>query len=719
MAFDNYLYPVARRDEIVDNYHGNMVTDPYRWLENPNSPERMEFVERQNAITQPYLENFNDRQKIKSRLRQLMNFPCYSCSLRRGDRYYFSKSSGLQNRSVLYVQDGLYGEAKVFLDPNELSKDGSMVLTQPAFSEDGKTMCYGLSKSGSDWTTIHFRDTETGLDYPEVLEKVKISPLTWSHDNKGIFYAMCLEKQGKVAIKYQQLYYHRVNTPRSEDVLVVQFLDDPCIMIDAVVCHCGNYLIVLPLYGKGNMVFFAKIGSLPDGPRGPLPLTQIVHKMESGYEYVTNVGSEFIFRTNKDAPNYRLVSIDLKNPRMDQWRTLVAEHPKDVLKWAVLSNKDKLVVCYFHDVKSVLQIRDLATGDLITQLPLDNGMVSGVLENRKYPELFFEFYSFLTPGVIYMCDLSKPIIEPVLYRKVELKDFDASLYITKQVFYGSKDGTIVPLFIVHKKDLKRDGSSPCLLYGYGGFGKSILPTFHARRLVFMQHFNGVFAVANIRGGGEYGESWHNAGRLFNKQNGLDDFQAAAEYLISARYTSSAHLTIEGGLIGGLLVGACINQRPQLFGAAIVQFGVLDLVHFCKVNSGTACMSEYCNPDDLPQISCYLGLHFRKLLDISPLHNIRVPDEDAPKNLFERPSPMQYPATLLLTADHKEPLHSLKFIAQLQHTLRYQPVQMNPLLIKVQTKAGRGNDKPTTADEIEWDTDILSFIGRSLNIECVF
>ncbi|XP_065336220.1 prolyl endopeptidase-like [Cloeon dipterum] len=706
MAFN---YPVARRDEsVVDDYHGTKITDPYRWLEDPDSSECKEFVEKQNAITQPYLENFNYREQIKSRLTQLMNFPKYSCPSRHGDRYYFYKSSGLQNQGVLYVQDDLYGDADVFFDTNELSEDGTVALTETEFSEDGKTMCYGLSQSGSDWTTIHFRDTEKGRDYPEVLEKVKSSPLAWSHDNKGIFYAMYPEEQGKAdgsetkSTMCQKLFYHRLNTPQSEDVLVAEFPDEPPFIISVDVSHCGNYLFVWPTKeGKNNLVFFAEIGSLPDGPQGLLPLTQIVDKLDSEYEYVTNVGSKFIFQTNKDAPNYRLVTIDLENPNMDQWRTLVAEHPKDVLDWAVLSNKDKLVVHYIHDVTSVLQIRDLATGNLITQLPLDLGKVTSVSENRKYPEFFFSFSSFLTPGVFYMCDMSKPVIEPVLYIKTELKDFDALSYMAEQVFFSSKDGTKVPMFIVRKKDLKKDGSSPCLMYGYGGFNVSLTPCFSAMRLVFLQHFNGVFVFANIRGGGEYGESWHNAGRLLNKQNGMDDFQAAAEYLISEGYTSSPRLTIQGDSNGGLLVAACMNQRPELFGTVISNVGVLDLLRFHKFTIGHTWMSEYGSPDD-PD-------HFPNLLAISPLHNVKVPPkEDVPR---------QYPATLLLTADHDDrvvSLHSLKFIAQLQHTLRNHPSQTNPLLIK----AGHGGGTPI-AKRIAEQTDILSFIGRSLNIQCVF
>ncbi|XP_059480155.1 prolyl endopeptidase isoform X2 [Neocloeon triangulifer] len=717
----DFKYPVPRRDgTVIDEYHGNKIADPYRWLEDPDAEETKKFVDEQNAVTQPYLHSFAAREDIKSRLTQLWNYPKYSCPTRHGDNYFFFKNTGLQNQSVLYIQDSLDGDPRVFLDPNELSEDGTVALSRTRFSEDGKTMCYGISKSGSDWITIHFRDVATGRDYPEVLEKVKFSPMTWTHDNKGVFYARYPEQQGKtdgsetVSNEYQKLYYHRINTPQSEDVLVVEFPNEPKWRIGAEVSDCGNYLLITPQKDcRDNLLYFTDIGSLEDGPRGPLTLHQIVEKFEADYEYVTNVGPECIFRTNKDAPNYRLVSINVENPTMDQWRTLVEEDSKDVLDWATNVHGDKLVVCYIHDVKSVLQLRDLSNGKLIIQLPLDVGTVTGFSGKKKYSEMFYQFASFLTPGVIFRCDLTKPTIQPEVYREIEVKNFDASLYETEQVFYASKDGTKIPMFIVHKKGLKKDGTNPCLLYGYGGFNVSLQPTFSATRLVFIQHFGGVFAIPNIRGGGEYGESWHNSGRLFNKQNGFDDFQAAAEFLIQNGYTSSEKLAIQGGSNGGLLVAACINQRPQLFGAAIAQVGVLDMLRFHKFTIGYAWVSDYGSSDD-PE-------HFKNLLRISPLHNIKIPDGDSACHPLERKGSKQYPATLLLTADHDDrvvPLHSLKFIAELHHTVGNHPAQTNPLLIRVETKAGHGGGKPT-AKQIEESTDILSFIGHSLNIQCIF
>ncbi|CAG9581157.1 unnamed protein product [Danaus chrysippus] len=682
MTFD---YPEARRDEtVVDNYHGTNISDPYRWLEDPDSEETKAFIEAENNITRPFLDSCPVKTDINSRLTELWNYPKYSCPFRRGDRYFFFKNTGLQNQNVLYVQDSLDGEPRVFLDPNTLSEDGTIALSGSRFTEDGSTFAYGLSASGSDWITIHLKDVATGVDYPEVLEKVKFASMSWTKDNKGLFYSRYPEQTGKTdgsetdVNRDQKLCYHRLNTPQEDDVIVVEFPQEPLWRIGAEVSDCGRYLLVSPVRDcRDNLLFFADLSTA--SLTGHLQLTQIVHKFEADYEYITNEGSVCIFRTNKNAPNYRLIKIDLNNPAEENWETLIAEHPTDVLDWASAVDKDKLVIHYIRDVKSVLQLHSMKTGDLMQNFDLGVGSIVGFSGKKEQSEIFYHFMSFLTPGVIYHVDFKKQPYTPTIFREVKVKGFDASQYEAKQVFYTSKDGTRVPMFIVSKKGLPRDGSRPALLYGYGGFNINVQPSFSVTRLVFMQHFEGSVAVPNIRGGGEYGERWHNAGRLLNKQNVFDDFISAGEYLVKEGYTRPGLLAVQGGSNGGLLVAAVSNQRPDLLGAAIVQVGVLDMLRFQKFTIGHAWISDYGSSDN--------KTHFENLLKYSPLHNIQSPDNV---------SRAEYPATLVLTADHDDrvvPLHSLKYIATLQHAVRGTP-QRRPLLARIDTKAGHGGGKPT-------------------------
>lgn len=698
-----FTYPEVKRDDTIkDEYHGFEVKDPYRWLEDPDAEETKKFVDAQNAITRPYIDSYPYREKINKIITGLWDYPKFSAPYRHGKKYFQYRNSGLQNQSVIYVQDDLKSEAKVFLDPNLLSTDGTIALSDSKFSEDGQTFAYGLSESGSDWLEIHFKNVETGEDYPEVLKKVKFTAMTWMHDNKGFFYCAYLNKQGKAdgsetdSNENQKLYYHKLGTPQSEDVVAVEF-EDPQLRIGASVSHCGKYLVLTPIKGcKNNLLYFAKLEEGGD-IKGVLKLQEVVGELKADYQYITNTGSKFIFKTNKDAPNYRLVAIDFAD-LSKEWENLIPEHPKDVIDWAKAVNNGQLILCYLQDVKNVMSLHKLDTGEKIHDFPLDLGTISALSGKHNRSEIFYGFYSFLTPNIIYRADLSDPTIKQEVFQETKVGDFNPSIYDCKQVFYDSKDGTKIPMFLVYKKGLVLDGTNPCLLYGYGGFNITVGPSFSISRLVFVNCFNGVYALANIRGGGEYGDRWHNGGRFDQKQNCFDDFQYAAKYLVENKYTSANKLTIQGGSNGGLLVAACINQAPQLFGAAICQVGVLDMLRFHKFTIGYAWKSDYGSSETEKD--------FKYLYKYSPLHNIIVPRENC-----------QYPATLLLTADHDDrvvPLHSLKFVSELQNKVGRLPQQKNPLMIRIETKAGHGAGKPT-AKVIEEVTDIFSFIAKSLNL----
>ncbi|XP_026463642.1 prolyl endopeptidase-like [Ctenocephalides felis] len=701
-----FQYPEARRDEsIQDNFHGKTVSDPYRWLENPDSNETKDFVDAQNSITRPYIDDYKYRQFIKEKLTNLWNYPKYSVPYKRGTRYFFYKNTGLQNQSVLYKQESLTDEPVVFIDPNILSDDGTTSFARTSFSEDGSKFAYGLSKSGSDWFTAHFKDVETNHDYPDVLERIKFSSLTWTFDNKGIFYSgypqEFKESTGSETniLGHQQLFYHVLGTNQSEDVVVVEFPEEPLWRISTEISDCGRYLFIY-IYKetRDNLVYFCDLKQY-DNITGKLNIISVVKVFEADYHFITNEGSRCIFKTNKDSPNYRLIQIDLEHPEEKNWITLLPEHPADVLDWATCANEDKLVLCYMQDVKNILLLWSIPEKKILSKFPLDVGTVINCSAKKNQSEIFYQFASNVTPPIIYRCDLTEPEIIPTIFRETKLQGFDSSKYKMEQVFYTSKDGTKIPMFICSKKSSPRCGSTPCLLYGYGGFNVSLTPTFSVSRAIFMHCFNGIIAVPNLRGGGEYGEKWHNAGRLHNKQNVFDDFCAAAEYLVQNEYTSANKLTIQGGSNGGLLVGACINQRPELFGAAIAEVGVMDMLRYHKFTIGYAWSSDYGTSDE--------EKHFHNLLSYSPLHNIKTPT-DVNK---------QYPATLVLTADHDDrvvPLHTLKYIATLQHAVRDSPIQQKPLMALISTRAGHGGGKPTTK-VIEEITDIYSFIAKSLGL----
>lgn len=579
-----------------------------------------------------------------------------------------------------------------------------------AFSEDGEYFAYGLSASGSDWVTIKFMKVDGAKELPDVLERVKFTCMAWTHDGKGMFYNSYPQQDGKSdgtetsTNLHQKLCYHVLGTDQSEDILCAEFPDEPKWMGGAELSDDGRYVLLSIWEGCDpvNRLWYCDLQQEPNGITGILKWVKLIDNFEGEYDYVTNEGTVFTFKTNRNSPNYRLINIDFTDPDESKWKVLVPEHEKDVLEWVACVRSNFLVLCYLHDVKNILQLHDLTTGALLKTFPLDVGSVVGYSGRKKDSEIFYQFTSFLSPGVIYHCDLTKEELEPMVFREVTVKGIDAADYQTIQIFYPSKDGTKIPMFIVHKKGIKLDGSHPAFLYGYGGFNISITPNYSVSRLIFVRHMGGVLAVANIRGGGEYGETWHKGGILANKQNCFDDFQCAAEYLIKEGYTSPKRLTINGGSNGGLLVAACANQRPDLFGCVIAQVGVMDMLKFHKFTIGHAWTTDY-GCSDTKQ-------HFEWLLKYSPLHNVKLPEADD----------IQYPSMLLLTADHDDrvvPLHSLKFIATLQYIVGRSRKQSNPLLIHVDTKAGHGAGKPT-AKVIEEVSDMFAFIARCLNIEWI-
>ncbi|XP_062874604.1 prolyl endopeptidase-like [Trichomycterus rosablanca] len=705
MAFQ---YPEARRDEEkIDDYHGVKISDPYWWLEDPDNDETKAFVEEQNKLTMPYLEQCEVRAQFQQRLTELYNYPKYSCPYKRGKRYFYSHNEGLQNQYVLYVQDSLESPASVFFDPNKLSEDGTVALKMGRLSEDCEYFAYGLSSAGSDWVTMKIMKADDLTQLPDVLERVKFSCLAWTHDAKGIFYNCYPLQDGKAdgtettTNLNQKLFYHVIGTQQSEDVLVAEFPDHPKWHSSVIISDDGRYAVLCITEGcePVNQLWYCDLHQLPNGISGLLPWVKVVDNFEAQYSYVTNEGTVFTFRTNLDAPRYCVINVDLQKPETENWSTLIPQHEKDVLGFVQCVNQRYLLVNYVRDVKDVLHLYELSSGRWIRDLPLDVGTVAGLSCKKKHSDFFYKFTSFTTPGIIYHYDLSKPDAEPTIFRQVEVKGVEPSDYQTSQVFYPSKDGTKIPMFLVHARGIEKNGSHPVFLHGYGGFENALQPYYNTANLLFVRHLGGILAVANIRGGGEYGQTWHKAGTLANKQNCFDDFQCAAEFLIKEGYTTASRIAINGASNGGLLVAACVNQRPDLFGCAVAEVGVMDMLKFHKFTIGHAWTTDYGCADDPEQ--------FKWLIRYSPLHNLPQPGTDGPS----------YPAMLLLTADHDDrvvPLHTLKYTATLQHSVGRRASQKRPLLVRVDTRSGHGAGKPTAKAILE-DTHIFSFIAQNLGL----
>ncbi len=679
-------YPKAKKVEQIDDYHGVKVADPYRWLEDSNSPDTKAWIEAQNKITRAYLDAIKEREKIKARLMELWNYEKYSTPFKIGDKYFYLKNDGLQNQSVLYIADSLKDAGRVLLDPNKLSPDGTVALSGFAVSEDGRFLAYGLSSGGSDWQEWRVRDIETGKDLSDVIKWVKFSGVSWTKDGKGFFYSRYPETDEETKLAGQnfhhKLYYHQIGTPQSEDKLIYERPDQKEWGFGGVVTEDGNYLVINVWKGTDtrNLIFYKDLTNFDS------KVVELISEFENDYIFLGNDGKIFYFTTDNNAPRRRIIAIDIEKSNKSNWREIVPQAAETIQNASIVGNY--LIVSYLKDAYTQTKIYNLK-GEFIREVKYPTiGTASGFNGRREDKETFYTFTSFAFPPTIYRYNLETG--ESELFRKPTIK-FNADEIEVKQVFYNSKDGTRVPMFIVHKKGIKLDGNNPTLLYGYGGFNISLTPSFSGPRILWLE-MGGVFAMPNIRGGGEYGDEWHKAGTKLKKQNVFDDFIAAAEWLIKNKYTSPQKLAISGGSNGGLLVGAVLNQRPDLFGAALPAVGVMDMLRFHKFTIGWAWISDYGSPDNPEE--------FKALYAYSPLHNIKKGTE--------------YPAVLITTADHDDrvvPAHSFKYAATLQEA----QAGSAPILIRIETRAGHGAGKPTSK-QIEEQTDIYTFLVKNLGIK---
>lgn len=680
-------YPQTRKTDQQDNYHGTTVKDPYRWLETDTAEEVKSWVEAQNAVTFDYLKKIPFRDKFKTRLTEIFNYERFSAPGRVGEYYFFSKNDGLQNQSVIYYQKGIDGAPMVFLDPNTLTKDGTAAVSILGYSNDHKYAAYGINQSGSDWQTIKVRQIDGAKDLTDELQWVKFSGASWYKD--GFFYSRYptpdkgTELSGKN--EFHQVWYHKLGTPQSQDQLIFEDKTQPLRYYGAAVTEDERYLFIYVSQGTYGSEILYKDLTKPDSK-----LALLFKGFDYEYGVIDNVGSKILVSTNHGAPNNHIVSVDLANysPDMDMtknWKVVVPE-TKSLLEGATTAG-GKLFLNYLQDVSThVYQYTYEGVKELEIPLPAI-GTAGGFGGYRDDKEVFFTFTSFTYPPTIYRYDIATK--KAVEFRGSKVK-FNPNDFVTEQVFYPSKDGTKVPMFIVYKKGLEKNGKNPTLLYAYGGFNANMNPGFSAARLAMLEQ-GAVYALANIRGGGEYGEAWHKAGMLLKKQNVFDDFIAAGEYLVKQNYTSPSYLACQGGSNGGLLIGAVINQRPDLFKVAFPQVGVMDMLRFHKFTVGWGWVVEYGSSDSLA--------HFKNLYGYSPLHNIKQ---------------VNYPATMVTTADHDDrvvPAHSFKYIATLQENQR----GPNPVLIRIDVKAGHGAGKPLSKT-IEEIADIYSFMFYNMGVE---
>ena len=681
-----WVYPSTRRADVVDEYHGVTVADPYRWLEDDNSPETKAWVDAENAVTFGYLRRIPERGAIRARLTKLWNYERYGVPVKQGGRYFFTKNDGLQNQAVLYTLTSLDATPAVLLDPNTLSADGTVALTAYEVSDDGNLMAYGLATAGSDWQEWKVRDVRTGQDLSDHIKWVKFSRASWTKDGRGFFYSRYDEPTEAARLTranyFHKLYHHRLGTPQSDDRLVYERPDHKDWNFYGTVTDDGRYLVIAASQGSArkNRVLYQDL-------RSPgAPVVELLMEFDAEYSFIDNDGPRFWFKTDLGAPRGRVIAIDITRPERSQWKEIIPE-AKDALV-SVGAVNDTFIASYLKDAQSQVRVFAL-DGSPLRELVLPGiGTVGGFWGKRTDTETFYSFTSFTQPGTIYRYEAASGRSE--VFRRPKV-DFDPDLYETRQVFYASRDGTRVPMFLTFRKGVKLDGRNPTYLFGYGGFKISVTPWFSVSRLVWME-MGGVYAVANLRGGGEYGEEWHLAGTKLNKQKVFDDFIAAADWLVAEKYTSPATLAIAGGSNGGLLVGAVLNERPDLFGAALPDVGVMDMLRFHRFTIGWAWASEYGSSDKPDE--------FAALRAYSPLHNIKPG--------------AKYPATLITTADHDDrvvPAHSFKYAATLQRA-QGGPA---PILIRIETRAGHGAGRPTSKI-IEESADALAFLVSALGIK---
>ena len=678
---NQFDYPEARRDDVVDVYHGREIADPYRWLETANAAETQEFVAAQNVLAREYLDEIPQREWYQNRLTELWDYTKYGVPIKRGEQYYLAKMDGLQNQPAWYKQKTLADEPEMVLDPNTLSDDGTVAITNMAFSKDGTLLTYGLSQSGSDWQTLYVRDMETGEDYEDKIEWCKFTAVAWKEDKSGFFYSRFPE-EGSVppeeATLHNKLYWHQLGMPQSEDVLVFARPDAPELGYSPMISDDGRYLVVRVWLGAvaKNQLYYRPLED--DGAE----FVRLIDTADALFNFIGNDGDTFYIHTDWEAPRGRVIAIDLNKPERENWHDVIPES-EDVISFINIVN-DKFAIAYMHNAYHQLKLFEL-DGTFIKEIDLPTiGSILGLSGKRPHDELFLSFHSFLYPATIFRYEFESDQLS--VYKRPEV-GFDPEQFETKQVFYPSKDGTQVSMFLTHKKGLTLDGNNPTLLYGYGGFSVSMTPVFSLTRLPWLE-LGGVYAYANLRGGNEYGDEWHTAGMRENKQNVFDDFAAGAEWLIENNYTRPEKLGIHGGSNGGLLVAATMLQRPELFGGVLCAVPVIDMLRYHKFTAGRYWTAEYGDAEKEAD-------SFEYMLAYSPLHNVK--------------EGVDYPPVLITTADTDDrvvPMHSYKFAATLQAASA--AGNPNPILLRVETKAGHGMGKPT-AKVIEEAADQFGFL----------